>query len=217
MTVKETGMTEASMQAVELLRNTDNMKWYVVPLLVFVLYIYVAEIERRNWSAVLLGIAAWAAELIWEMFNAGVLHFTGYAPQWGTPGGDSALVIYAGLNIEISLFFAAAGVMLIKSLPPERKLRILGIPNRIFIPVGWAGVAVFVEILLNRCGLLTWDYNWWNWPHIWLILAAYTSFFAGITWCHDRLSLRSKVVLACGLPPVALVCHVVFGAVLGWV
>ncbi len=210
-------MTDASLQAMEILRNPENMKWYVVPLLVFVLYIYVVEIERRNWSAVLCGIAAWAGELIWEMFNAAVLHFSGYAPLWGTPGGDSALVIYAGLNIEISLFFAAAGVMLVKSLPPERDLRILGIPNRIFIPVGWALVAVFVEVLLNRCGLLTWDYAWWGWPHVGLIVAAYSLFFLAVAWGHDRLTLRTKVRLAVLLPLAALTCHLLFASWLGWV
>jgi len=210
-------MTDASVQALAALRSTGHMKWYVVPLLVFVIYIYVVEIERRNWSAVLVGIAAWAGELIWEMFNGAVLTWSGYAPLWGTPGGDSALVIYAGLNVEITLFFAAAGVMLVKSLPPERDLRVLGLPNRVFVPVGWALVAVFVEVLLNRCGLLTWDYPWWGWPHVWLIVAAYCLFFLVLTWAHDRLSLRAKARLAILLPLAALLCHLVFATVLGWV
>lgn len=210
-------MTEASLQALRILRSPDHLQWYVVPLLVFVVYVYVAETARKNWSAVLLGICAWAAELIWEMFNASILHFSGYAPLWSTPGGGSAYVIYVGLNIEIAFFFAVAGVIVVKSLPADRGLKILGIPNRLLIPFGWGLLAVFVEVLLNRAGLLVWDYAWWSWPNIWLIVAAYCLPWYGLAWAHDRLSLRAKAIGAGILPPAAILCHLMFACWLRWV
>jgi hypothetical protein len=41
-------MTEAIAQALSVLRMTDNLQWYVVPLLVLILYVYISEIERKN-------------------------------------------------------------------------------------------------------------------------------------------------------------------------
>jgi len=79
-------MTDASVQALSVLRSTDNLQWYIIPLLVFVFYIYFVEIEKKNWSPVLLGLAFWATEFIWEMFNALILHFTEYSALWTTPG-----------------------------------------------------------------------------------------------------------------------------------
>jgi len=210
-------MTESSLQALDVLRKTNNVQWYIVPLLVLVIYVYVNEIEKKNWSAVLLGISASAGEFIWEMFNACVLHFSGHAPLWGTPGGNSSYVLYVGLNIEIIFFFAMAGVILVKALPAQRNLKILGVPNRIFIPTCLGLLSVGVETLLNRAGLLTWDWVWWGWPHVWLIICAYCGFFLFLAWCHDHFSLRTKAYTAVLLPIAAICCHIVLTDVLGWI
>ncbi len=209
-------MTDASVAVLNNLRSTANMQWYVVPLLIFVIYVYVTEAEKKNWSAVLLGIATWAGELVWEMFNALVLHFTQYASMWSTPG-KSAFIIYSGLNIEIASFFAVAGVIVVKSLPEDRHLKILGISNRIFLPVFWGLVAVFVEVLLNQCDMLIWDYAWWSWPNIWLIVIVYILPWALITWAHDNLTLKAKKIGAIAAVCSAIVCHVTFAVILGWI
>ena len=209
-------MTDASIKALSVLRHTDHMQWYVVPILVFVIYIYVVEIERKNWGAVLLGIAFWAAEFIWEMFNASILHFTQYAPLWCTPG-PSAYTIYAGLNIEICLFFAICGVLIIKALPEDKNMKILAIPNRLFIPILMGLAGVFVEVLLNRCDLLIWDYKWWSWPRVYLIIIAYCAPFTGLAWLHDNLTMKAKVAAAIVVSLLAITCHVVFASMLGWV
>ena len=209
-------MTDASVKALSVLRHTDNMQWYVVPILVFAIYIYIVEIEKRNWSAVLLGIAFWAAEFIWEMFNALILHFTQYAPVWCTPG-PSAFTIYAGLNIEICLFFAILGILIIKVLPEDKNVKILRVPNRLFIPVTMGLIGVSVEILLNRCNLLIWDYSWWNWPHFYLIAIGYCAPFTGLVWLHDNLSLKAKKTLAIAVPILAIACHIIFAVALKWV
>ena len=94
-------MTEASLQALSVLRSTEHLQWYVVPLLVLILYIYIGEIERKNWGAILLGIYSFANGWILEMVNALVLHFTNYAALWSTPS-NSSYVIYVGWNAEIS-------------------------------------------------------------------------------------------------------------------
>jgi len=210
-------MSPASEQTISILRNADNMQWYVVPLLIFVIYAYVTEIEKKNWHAVTLGIAFWAGEFIWEMFNALVLKMNGWAPMWSTPGGNSAYVIYIGLNIEIAFFFAVSALLVIKLLPEDRNLKILGVPNRLAIPVSLGLFSVFVEILLNRAGLLIWDNVWWKWPHIWLIVVAYCLPFVVVTWCHDHLTLRIKTIAAVAVPALAVACHLIFATWLGWI
>jgi len=57
-------MTAASAQALSVLRSTENLQWYIIPLMVSVVYIYFVEIEKKNWSPVLLGLAFWATEFI---------------------------------------------------------------------------------------------------------------------------------------------------------
>jgi len=209
-------MTDASAQALAVLRNADNMQWYVVPIFVFAVYIYIVEIEKRNWSAVLLGIAMWATETIWEMLNALLLHFTQYAPLWSTPG-KSAYVIYVGLNIEITLFFSVVGLMVIKALPEDKNMKILGIPNRLFIPTLMGLTGVLVEVLLNRCDRLIWDWWWWGWPHVYLIVIAYCAPWIVLAWLHDNLSMRSKRIGAIVMPLLAIVCHLIFATILGWI
>lgn len=209
-------MTSASQKVLSILRSTDNMQWYVVPLLIFVIYVYVAEAERKNWSVFYIGICTWAGELIWEMFNGLVLHFSGYAALWSTPG-QSAYVLYAGLNIEIAAFFAVAGVIITKSLPEDRARKVMGIPNRIFLPVFWGLLAVTVETLLNQAGLLVWDYWWWKWPHLWLIIFVYVSPWFLITWAYDNMSLATKKKWAAILVVSAAALHVLLAVVLKWI
>ncbi|MEW5733862.1 MAG: hypothetical protein AB1921_03350 [Thermodesulfobacteriota bacterium] len=197
------------------LRQTGNMQWYVVPLLVFVIYVYVTEMERKNYATVYLSLAFFFAEALWEMFNAFILSSTGYAPLWGTPGGNSAFIIYAGLNIEIAFFFAVSGIILIKSLPENKETKILGVANRVFVPVAYGLFAVFVEVLLNQAGLLTWRWSFWKWPNIWLIIIAYCLPFYALVWCHDHWSTAQKKKAAQIFFVLAVLCHLVFASVLG--
>jgi len=209
-------MTDASAQALGVLRNTENMQWYIIPLLVAVVYIYFVEIEKRNWSPVLLGLSFWAVEFIWEIFNALILHFSNYAPLWTTPG-KSAFVIYAGLNIEISFFFAVYGLMVLKILPEDKNMKIMGISNRLFIPTILGLSGMFVEVLLNRCNMLIWSYDFWNWPNVYLIAIAYVTPLMVLVWLHDHLSMRAKVIGVFLTSALAITCHVVFAVMLKWV
>jgi hypothetical protein len=185
-------MTEAAAAAVDILRDGSQFNWYVIPLFAFVVYIYAVEVERRNWSLVFAGLAFWGMDWINEIWNSLVLHFTGYAPVWGAPG-DTAFLIFVGLNIEICFMFAVAGVAFGKMLPPDPKLKIFGIPNRLFIGVTGSAFCVIVEIWLNSVGALTWDYSWWSASAPWLIfLFGYLPFFLVSFWVHDMKTVRKK-------------------------
>ncbi len=160
--------TESASQALSILRDGSQYQWYVITLFAFVVYVYAVEVERKNWNLIFAGLAFWGMDWFNEIWNSLIFHFTNYAPAWGAPG-QTAYLILIGLNIEISFMFAVAGITFGKMLLADKKAKILGIPNRLAIAIGGSGFCVFVEVLLNKIGALTWDYPWWNARAPWLI------------------------------------------------
>ena len=210
-------MTESAKQAYELLRDPSTLQWYVIPLFALVVYVYACEVGKKNWSLVFAGLAYWGMDWFNEIWNGLVFHFSGYAPVWGTPG-KSAYIILIGLNIEICFMFAIAGIAFAKMLPPDKKLKILGIPNRLFFAIAGSIFTVFVEILLNLAGMLTWDYSWWNVGAPWLIfLIGYFPFFMVSFWVFDMEKVKTKAVAVGAILGFDLLCLIVFGAFLNWI
>jgi hypothetical protein len=209
--------TEAASQALSILRDGSQFEWYVIPLFALVVYVYAVEVERQNWNLVFAGLAFWGMDWFNEMWNGLVFHFTGHAPVWGAPG-DTAFLILIGLNIEICFMFAIAGVVFSKMLPPDKGLKILGIPNRVAFAVGGSVFCVFVEVLLNGVGALTWDYRWWSTGAPWLIfLIGYLPFFLVSFWVHDMETVRQKAITVGTLFSIDLVALVLFAGVLAWI
>ncbi|MHB8894048.1 MAG: hypothetical protein ACYC99_02570 [Candidatus Geothermincolia bacterium] len=208
--------TQASARALENLRNPSHFAWYLVPILAFVVYVYVVEAERKRWDIFLAGLAFFGFELAWEMFNALVLHLSGRAAMWSAPS-DTAYLIFVGLTIEIAMMFSIAGIVFTKALPPDKKKKILHIPNRIFYALAFAVGCVLVETLLNKWGALVWDYAWWRWPNVWLIVLAYFAGFYGISIFHDLKSLKTKAWITIGAYAADMVLVIVFVWTLKWI
>jgi len=209
--------TQAAMEAARILRDGSLFQWYVITLFALVVYVYSVEIERRNWNLVFAGLAFWGMDWFNEIWNSLVFHFTNYAPVWGAPG-KTAYLILIGLNIEITFMFAIAGIAFGKMLPPDKGLRILGIPNRLFLAVVNAAFCVLVEIWLNSVGALTWDYSWWSARSpIPIFLFGYLTFFLVSYWVHDMKSVRSKVAAVAVIFGVDIVAAILFGGILGWI
>lgn len=208
-------MTGSAEAALEHLRDASRLQWYVVPLLVVVLYVYAVEVERRNWNVFFGGLAFWGMDWFNEIWNALVFHGTGRAPVWGAPG-HSAYQLLIGLNVEISFMFAILGITAAKLLPPDPATKILGIPNRWALAVLGSGLAVLIEIGLNRAGLLTWEWPWWqaSFPPL-IFLIGYLPFFAACYWVHDMQRVRSKIIAVAVIFGVDAAALLVFGA-LGW-
>jgi hypothetical protein len=209
--------TESAQQALNILRDGSQFVWYVIPLFAIVVYVYAVEIERRNWNLFFAGLAFWGMDWFNEIWNSLVFHITGYAPVWGAPG-QTAYLILIGLNIEISFMFAIAGITFGKMLLPDKKTRILGIPNRLFFAITGAAFCVFIEILLNSIGALTWDYPWWSTRAPWLIfLLGYLTFFLVSFWVHDMKSIKNKAITVGVIFAVDIVAILVFGVILQWI
>lgn len=209
--------TESALQAQAILREGSLFQWYVIPLFAFVVYVYAVEIERRNWNLFFAGLAFWGMDWFNELWNSLVFHFTNHAPVWGAPG-QTAYLILIGLNIEISFMFAVAGITFGKMLPPDKTMRILGLPNRLFFAIAGSAFCVFVEILLNSIGALTWDYAWWSTGAPWLIfLIGYLPFFLVSFWVHDMKSIMSKAITVGAIFAVDLAAILIFGLILRWI
>jgi hypothetical protein len=209
--------TESALEALRHLRDGSTFQWYVIPLFAFVFYVYAAEIEKKNWSLVFAGLAYWGMDWFNEIWNGLVFHFTQYAPVWGTPG-KSAYAILIGLNIEICFMFAIAGIVFAKMLPKDRRLKILGIPNRLFYAIAGSIFTVFVEVLLNAIGALTWEYSWWNAKAPWLIfLLGYFHFFLVSFWVYDMKGVRKKATVVGTIYGIDIICLILFGAILKWI
>lgn len=210
-------MTEASRQALEVLRSVENFQWHVIPLFVLVVYVYAVEIERRNWSLVLAGLAFWGMDWANEIANGLILHFTGISALWTAPTA-SAYVIFVGLNIEISLMFAILGIVFIKMLPKDKEQKILGVPNRWFFVVVNSLLCVFIEILLNAANALIWEYWWWNVPFIPLIVVfGYGTFMVVSFWVYDMERIEDKLRTVGVIFAVDIAAIVLFAGVLGWI
>jgi len=209
--------TETALEALKNLRDCSTFQWYVIPLFAFVVYVYSVEIEKKNWRLVFAGLAYWGMDWFNEIWNGLVFHFTQYAPVWGTPG-KSAYTILIGLNIEICFMFAIAGIVFAKMLPRDRRSKILGIPNRLFFAIAGSIFTVFVEVLLNAVGALTWEYSWWNASAPWLIfLFGYFHFFIISFWVYDMKGLNKKATVVGIIYGVDILCLILFGVILKWI
>ena len=209
-------MTEASLQALSHLRDPADLQWYVVALLAIAIYIYAVEVERRNWNLVFCGLAFWGMDWLNEIANGLILKGTGHSALWTAPG-DSAYLIFVGLNIEICFMFAIAGIGLAKMLPADKKMKILGMNNRLFFGLVNSIFCVGVEIFLNKADMLIWEYSFWSFPHVWLIVPfGYLHFNLVAFWVHDMETVRSKVIAVGVIFGIAAVSILIFGVGLGW-
>src|SRR5512141_2605980 len=115
---------EVTAQAPAILRQGGNFQWYVIPLLALVVYIYANEAGQKNWKGIAAGLALYMTHWFFEILNALIQHFSGHA-LWTVPTG-TAFLLLVGVGVELSLMFAAAGLILSKLLPADPHLKLLG-------------------------------------------------------------------------------------------
>jgi hypothetical protein len=210
-------VTEFTREAERLLRDPDQFKWYTVTLLAFVLYVYSVEVERRRWDIVLAGIALLLVDGFNEVVNALVLHFSDRAALWTVTGSTSYLILI-GLTIEIAFMFAVAGIVFVKTLPPDPRMRILGVPNRFALALLFSCFCVFVEVLLHATGYFHWEYWWWNVPFVPLIVIfGYLTFFLTAAYVFDLRDTRRQLRVVASLATLVGAMILVFGPILEWI
>ncbi|MBN2160713.1 MAG: hypothetical protein JW807_15090 [Spirochaetes bacterium] len=216
-------MTEASVQALQGLRDLSMLKWYVIPLLAIVMYIYAIEIKKAresgNWEAIFAGLTLFGMDFINESWNGWVFHLTQRSAFWTTPG-DTALRTLVGWNIEIMFMFTLAGIIFYHSLLPDKRTRILGLPNRWFLAILFSAFCVFVECVLNYGGHLVWEYPWWyrSFAGIWLIFVfGYFIFFAAINVMLSLKTTKARLIFIGAIYTIAIGMNVIGLGILGFV
>ena len=210
-------MTDAARNSLAVLRDPSHFGWWVVPIFVIVFYIYTLEVQKRDWSVVLAGLALWGMDWFNEIWNALILKATGVSALW-TVAGNSAFVIFTGLNVEITLMFLFLGIVSVKMLPPDKNAKVFGIPNRPFFIVFLSCLCVIIEIVLNWAGALVWHYWFWSrsFPFL-IIIFGYGSFMLAATRVYDMEKLRNKLITVGVIFGVDILGILIFGVGLGWI
>jgi hypothetical protein len=220
-------MTEASQQALTRLRDLSTLQWYVIPLLAIVLYVYATELKKArasgNWDAVLAGLTLFGMDFVNETWNGWVLVLTGRSAFWTAPG-PTALRTMVGWNIEIMFMFLLAGIIYYHTLSEEEdfptwRRPLWRRPEAWLWAVGYSAFCVFVECLLNKGGLLVWEYPFWNrsFGGVWLIfLIGYFHFFVAIIAVLSQKTVRARWLAVASIWAVAIVMNVIGMGVLGW-
>jgi hypothetical protein len=204
------------------LRDLTALEWYVIPLLAVVFYIYAVEIKKArqtgNWEVIICGLTVFGMDFFNETWNGWVCWLTQNQAFWTTPG-PTALRVMVGWNIEIIFMFLLNGIVFRYMVDDDPKKKILGVPNRWFWAITLAIFCVFVEVLLNIGGLLTWTYSWWNrsFLGIWLIfLIGYFHFYVACILVL-RLKTKKKQVIAMLTIYAVPIAMNIFAAFAGWI
>lgn len=211
-------ITEATREALDMLRDPSMFQWSTITLFLLVFYVYAVEVEARRWNVVLGGLAFWLWDWFNEIANSVILHLTDRSALW-TVNLDTSYLVLVGLCVEISLMFLVLPIAYLKLLPKDRDMKVLGIPNRWFFAVTCSLIAVAIEVVLNALGALPWEYWFWNVPFVPLIvLFGYLPFFwiAGVVYdLGDNRRAQLRIVGA-QLAVVGTMA-IVFGPVLNWI
>ncbi len=215
-------MTDATLQALDGLRDLSMIKWYIIPLFALVCYVYTREIREAraggDWNAVLAGVTIFGVDFFNETWNGWVMYLTQRSAFWTVPG-DTALRTMVGWNIEIMLMFAILGIVYYHTLSDSRQQKIAGLPEMWFWAIVTSAFCVFVECLLNIGGHLAWEYPFWNrsFGGVWLIfLFGYFHFFCFAILVITRKTTAAKLKIIGVIYAVPVIMNMVAMGLLGW-
>jgi hypothetical protein len=215
-------MTTATQQALCGLRDLSMIKWYIIPLLAIVCYIYTREIKeaRRNndWNAVLAGLTIFGVDFFNETWNGWVMYLTQRSAFWTTPG-DTALRTLVGWNIEIMFMFLIIGIIYYHTLSESKNEKILGLPEKWFWAIGYSAFCVFVECLLNIGGQLVWEYPFWSlsFKGVWLIFfLGYFIFFIAAIIVISVKTMKAKLTTVGIIYAVPIIMNILALGCWGW-
>lgn len=216
-------MTDASIEALKGLRDFSMLKWYVIPLLVILIYIYTKEIKEGrktgNFDAIFAGLTVFGIDFFNETWNGWVLVLTNRSALWTAPG-DTALRTMVGWNIEIMFMFLIAGIIWYHTLEDDKKKKIFGIPNPLFWAVGYSAFSVFIEWFLNKGGLLIWEYPFWTRSFsgiILIFLFGYLHFYLGAWFIITRKTMKAKIITLSAIYSIPIIMNIIGMGILGWI
>lgn len=172
----------AAERAAQYVRDPSNFNWTFIALLAFAVMIYVDEAHKKNYKAIASALALYSVHWLYEIANAVICHFTGYA-LWTVSPESTSFILLIGVSWELSMMFSVAGFTC-KLLPEDKDKKIFGINNRIVFAVGSALFFSLVEIFLAWTPAFIWVYPWWG--AIPVFITTYIPFFLACYLTYDK-------------------------------
>jgi len=192
-------------------RDPSNFNWSFIAIFAFVVIIYVDEIHKKNYKAIAAALMLYSVHWLYEIANAVICHFSGYA-LWTVSPESTSFILLIGVSWELSMMFAIAGFTS-KLLPADKNLKILGMNNRVAVAIGSAFFFSLVEIFLAWTPAFIWVYPWWG--ALPVFLTTYIPFFLASYLIYDKepatqkkwiISLASiNIVLLAVLIPLGII------------
>ena len=192
-------------------RDPSNFNWSFIAIFAFVVIIYVDEIHKKNYKAIAAALMLYSVHWLYEIANAVICHFAGYA-LWTVSPESTSFILLIGVSWELSMMFAIAGFTS-KLLPADKNLKILGMNNRVAFAIGSAFFFSLVEIFLAWTPAFIWVFPWWG--ALPVFLTTYIPFFLASYLIYDKepatqkkwiISLASvNIVLLAVLIPLGII------------
>ena len=111
---------EAAAQAV---RSTDNFNWTFITLLALVVCgVYIPQIKKKNYNGIAAALALYGVHWLYEIANAVIAHFSGYA-LWTVSPESTSFILLIGVSWELSMMFSIAGFTC-HLLPEDKDMKI---------------------------------------------------------------------------------------------
>ncbi len=190
-------------------RSTANFDWTFIALLALVVNgVYLTQIQRKNWNGIAAALALYGVHWIYEIANAVICHFSGYA-LWHVSPESTSFILLVGVSWELSLMFSTAGFMS-ALLPEDKDKKILGMNNRIFMAIACALFFSVFEIFLASTPAFIWVYKWWG--ALPVFITTYIPFFLAAFLIYDKPRKTQKKFLAVLWGAVALLLIVLVPA-----
>ena len=164
------------------MRDTSNFNWTFIALLAVIVMLYVDEVHKKNYKVIAAALMLYSVHWLYEIANAVICHFTGYA-LWTVSPESTSYILLIGVSWELSMMFAIAGFTS-KLMPQDKNMKLLGINNRVVFAIGGALLFSLVEIFLAGTPAFIWVYPWWG--ALPVFITVYIPFFLASYLIYDR-------------------------------
>ena len=170
-------------------RSTQNFNWTFIFILAVVFYVYWTEISKKNYKAVVAGLALYGVHWMYEIANAIIAHVFGY-PLWTVSNESTTFILLIGVCWELSMMFSLAGIISYKMLPenPSNKRKLLGALEMALL------FALFESFLAGTSNnSFIWVYKWWG--VIPVFITTYVPFFLASNFVPFMKERNQKIFL----------------------
>ena len=196
--------SQAAMDLVDAVkvRSTENFNWTFIFILAVVFYVYWSEINKKNYDAVVAGLALYGVHWLYEITNAIIGHFEGY-PLWTVSNDSTTFILLIGVSWELSMMFSLAGIISYKMMPTDKK-KMFGLDKRITVTIMMALLfALFESFLAGTSNhSFIWVYKWWGVLPV--FITTYIPFFLAANFVPSMKPKNKKIFLICLWSLVAL-------------